>query len=67
VAVGYFSGRLSKELMFLSASLNRPGEGRLQSRTPEDLVNKDELLKSTAAMQKPYDGWPYTPGYCYKG
>lgn len=34
---------------------------------PADLVNKDELLKDAAALQKPSDGWPYISGYCFNG
>ena len=68
-AVGYFfAKKLSKELgvpvgIIESAWGGTPAE----VWTPAELVNKDEVLKKGAAMQVPYDDWPYKPGYCYNG
>ena len=33
--------------------------------TPAHLIEGDESLRVAAGKQKPYDGWPYKPGYCY--
>jgi len=30
-------------------------------------VTRDTVLRNAAAKQKPSDGWPFSPGYCYNG
>ena len=68
-AAGYFFAKS------LNAQLNVP-IGMIESAwggtpaevwTPAELVNNDSVLKKWAAGQRPCNGWPYIPGYCYNG
>lgn len=66
-AVGYFFGKkLNKELNVPIGLIQAAWGGTpAEVWTPAELVNGDTALKHTAERQKPRDGWPYLPGYCY--
>jgi len=66
-AVGYFfAKKLNKELNVPIGLVQAAWGGTpAEVWTPTELVNGDTILKNTAAKQKPSDGWPYSPGYCY--
>ncbi|HZE85577.1 MAG TPA: sialate O-acetylesterase [Puia sp.] len=68
-AVGYFfAKKLSRDLNVPVGIIEAAWGGTsAETWTPPDLVNNDAELKSSAAKQKPSDGWPYTPGVCYNG
>ncbi len=66
-AVGYFFGKkLNKELNVPVGLIQAAWGGTpAEVWTPAELVNGDTSLQRTAAKQKPSNGWPYIPGYCY--
>jgi sialate O-acetylesterase len=66
-AVGYFFGkRLNAELGVPIGLIEAAWGGTpAEVWTPSSLIRGDEILETAAGKQKPYDGWPYKPGYCY--
>jgi len=66
-AVAYFfAKKLNKELNVSIGLIESAWSGTpAEVWTPPELVNSDPELKETAARQKPSNGWPYLPGYCY--
>ncbi|WP_431211303.1 sialate O-acetylesterase [Puia sp. P3] len=66
-AVGYFFGkRLNKELNVPIGLVEAAWGGTpAEVWTPAELVTRDSVLRNAAGKQKPSDGWPFTPGYCY--
>ena len=66
-AAGYFFGKKLNAELHVPIGLIEAAWGGTPAEvwTPADLVNGDTSLKNTAAKQKPSDGWPYSPGYCY--
>ena len=66
-AVAYFFGkRLNKE-MNVPIGLIEVAWGGTPAEvwTPAGLIEGDDIMRTAAGKQKPYDGWPYKPGYCY--
>jgi len=68
-AVGYFFGkRLNRELNVPIGLVEAAWGGTpAEVWTPAELVTRDTVLRNAAAKQKPSDGWPFSPGYCYNG
>ena len=66
-AVGYFFGkRLNKELNVPIGLVEAAWGGTpAEVWTPSGLVSRDTILKNAAVKQKPSEGWPFMPGYCY--
>jgi sialate O-acetylesterase len=66
-AVGYFFGKKLNRELNVPIGLIQVAWGGTPAEvwTPAELVNGDTSLKNPAAKLVPYDGWPYTPGYCY--
>ena len=68
-AVGYFFGKK------LNADLNVPiglinanwGGTPAETWAEAAAINSDSALKTAAAKQQPYDGWPYEPGAAFNG
>jgi sialate O-acetylesterase len=66
-AVGYFFGKVLNRDLNVPIGLIQVAWGGTPAEvwTPADLVNNDDTLKAAAMRQKPSNGWPYLPGYCY--
>jgi sialate O-acetylesterase len=66
-AVGYFFGKRLNAELGVPIGLVEAAWGGTPAEvwTPERLIEHDDSLRMAAGNQKPYDGWPYKPGYCY--
>jgi sialate O-acetylesterase len=66
-AVGYFFAKVLNKDLNVPVGLIEAAWGGTPAEvwTPADLVNDDDSLKAAAGRQKPSNGWPYLPGYCY--
>ncbi|HVS98070.1 MAG TPA: sialate O-acetylesterase [Puia sp.] len=62
----YFGKRLNGELNVPIGLIEAAWGGTpAEVWTPAGLIEGDDSLRAAAGKQKPYDGWPYKPGYCY--
>jgi len=62
----YFGKKLNKELDVPIGLIEVAWGGTpAEVWTPAPLIEGDEVLKAAAVRQKPANGWPYKPGYCY--
>ncbi len=68
-AVAYFFGKRLNQEMNIPIGLVEAAWGGTPAEvwTPEQLVTGDSVLKKAAVLEKPADGWPHLPGYCYNG
>jgi sialate O-acetylesterase len=68
-AVAYFFGKKLNQDMNVPIGLVEAAWGGTPAEvwTPAELVTRDSVLKTAAVLEKPADGWPYLPGYCYNG
>jgi sialate O-acetylesterase len=65
-AAYFFAKRLNKDLNVPIGLIEAAWGGTCaEVWTPAHLIEGDEILKTAAGKQKPYDFWPYKPGYCY--
>jgi sialate O-acetylesterase len=66
-AVGYFFGKRLNQQLNVPVGLVQAAWGGTPAEvwTPAGLVTGDSALKTAAVQQKPADGWPYLPGFCY--
>ena len=66
-AIGYFFGKRLNQELNVPVGLVQAAWGGTPAEvwTPAGLVTGDAALKTAAMQQKPADGWPYLPGYCY--
>ncbi|MEO7766870.1 MAG: sialate O-acetylesterase [Ferruginibacter sp.] len=68
-AVGYFFGKKLNNTLNVPIGLINSNWGGTPAEvwTQEDAVNNDPVLKTAAAKQQPYNGWPFTPGSVFNG
>jgi sialate O-acetylesterase len=68
-AAGYFFAKTLNQQLNVPIGIIEAAWGGTPAEvwTPADLVNNDSTLKRASTLQKPYDGWPNTPGACYNG
>lgn len=66
-AVGYYFGKHLNEDLDVPIGLigSNWGGTPAEAWTPEDLVEKNTVLKEAATNNKPTDWWPVSPGYAY--
>ena len=66
-AAAYFFGKKLNHDLNVPIGLIQAAWGGTPAEVwaPEQLVDHDDLLREAAEKQKPADGWPYKPGYCY--
>jgi sialate O-acetylesterase len=66
-AVGYFFAKKLNKDLNVPVGLVEVAWGGTPAEvwTPAPLVTGDSALSAADARQKPSDGWPFLPGYCY--
>lgn len=68
-AAAYFFGKKLNQQLNVPVGLIEAAWGGTAAEvwTPEELVDRDTVLKRAADSLKPADWWPYHAGFCYNG